>query len=159
LVYVLPSWQYIKLGLYQAKKPMAVPPPSSAPKKAPAVAPSKPGAKSAAPITAGSLDAVKYKHTSEEAESLAADLLPGSIMTELGDANWKTRLAGLDGMMSWLETEIQALDAEVVVRALAKKGWGEKNFQVRFSRQLSNTVDHQSLLGFGEIVRNFSIAY
>jgi len=137
--------QYIKLGSYQAKKPVA-PPPSSAPKKTPVVASSKPGAKSAAPITAGSLDAVRYKHTSEEAESLAADLFPGSIMSELGDANWKTRLAGLDGMMTWLETEIQALDAEVVVRALAKKGWGEKNFQVRFSRHLSNTVDHQ--IGF-----------
>ncbi|KIM49151.1 hypothetical protein M413DRAFT_438317 [Hebeloma cylindrosporum] len=113
-----------------AKKPAAAPPPSSAPKKAPAVASSKPGAKAAAPITAGSLDAVKYKHTPEEAESLAAELFPGSIMTELGDVNWKTRLAGLDGMTTWLETEIQALDAEVVVRALAKKGWGEKNFQV-----------------------------
>ena len=122
---------------------MVAPPPSSAPLKTPAVASSKPGTKSAAPVTAGSLDTVKYKHTPEEAESLAADLFPGSIMTELGDANWKTRLAGLDEMMTWLETEIQALDAEVVVRALAKKGWGEKNFQVRFSLYLSNTVNHQ----------------
>lgn len=122
---------------------MVAPPPSSAPPKTPAVASSKPGTKSAAPVTAGSLDTVKYKHTPEEAESLAADLFPGSIMTELGDANWKTRLAGLDEMMTWLETEIQALDAEVVVRALAKKGWGEKNFQVRFSLYLSNTVNHQ----------------
>jgi hypothetical protein len=26
---------------------------------------------------------------------------------------------------------VQEVDAEVVVRALAKKGWSEKNFQVR----------------------------
>jgi cytoskeleton-associated protein 5 len=78
------------------------------------------------------LDAVKYKHTPDDAESLAADLFPGSMITELGDANWKIRLAALEGMTAWLETEIQTLDAEVVVRALAKKGWGEKNFQVRF---------------------------
>jgi len=110
------------------------------------------------PNTAGSLDAVKYKHTPEEAESLAADVFPGSIMTELGDANWKTRLAALDGMITWLETEIQVLDAELVVRSLAKKGWGEKNFQVRSSRYLSNTINHQLVLGFSEIVHNFSIA-
>jgi cytoskeleton-associated protein 5 len=52
-------------------------------------------------------------------------------MTDLSDANWKTRLAALEEMSMWLEKEVEALDAEVVVRALAKKGWGEKNFQVR----------------------------
>jgi cytoskeleton-associated protein 5 len=51
-------------------------------------------------------------------------------MTDLGDANWKIRLTALAEMSSWLEKEVEALDAEVVVRALAKKGWGEKNFQV-----------------------------
>jgi cytoskeleton-associated protein 5 len=49
----------------------------------------------------------------------------------LGDANWKTRLAALDEMSTWLESQIQSLDAEVLVRALAKRGWSEKNFQVR----------------------------
>jgi cytoskeleton-associated protein 5 len=73
---------------------------------------------------------VKYKHTPEDADVLAADLIPLSIMTDLGDANWKTRLAALEEMSQWLEKEVEALDAEVVVRALAKKGWGEKNFQV-----------------------------
>lgn len=76
---------------------------------------------------------VKYKHTPEDAEALAADLIPSSIMTDLGDANWKIRLTALEEMSVWLEKEVEALDAEVVVRALAKKGWGEKNFQVRLT--------------------------
>ncbi|KAF8163272.1 microtubule associated protein [Crassisporium funariophilum] len=80
--------------------------------------------------TTVNLDAVKYKHTPEDAEALADELIPSSIMTDLGDANWKTRLACLDDMSAWLEPEIESVDAEVLIRALAKKGWGEKNFQV-----------------------------
>ena len=52
------------------------------------------------------------------------------MMTDLADANWKTRLAALDEMTTWVDSEVEGLDAEVVVRALAKKGWAEKNFQV-----------------------------
>lgn len=89
--------------------------------------------KAGAPTTAGNLDVVKYKHTPEDAEALATDLIPSSIMVDLGDANWKTRLAALEEMSGWLEKEVEALDAEVLVRALAKKGWGEKNFQVRLT--------------------------
>jgi len=96
-----------------------------------AAAPSKPS-KSNAPAGPGALDTFKYKHTPEDAENIAAEVLPSSILTDLGDANWKTRLAGLDEMSSWLEPLLETLDAEVVVRALAKKGWGEKNFQVSF---------------------------
>jgi len=51
-------------------------------------------------------------------------------MSNFGDANWKTRLAALEEMAGWIEGEVQNLDAEVIVRALAKKGWNEKNFQV-----------------------------
>ena len=82
--------------------------------------------------TAGALDTFKYKHTPEDAEALAVELLPSSTMTDLSDANWKTRLAALEGLALWMEGEIDRIDAEVVVRALAKKGWGEKNFQVCF---------------------------
>lgn len=79
---------------------------------------------------AGTLDTFKYKHTPEDAENLAAELIPAPILADFGDANWKTRLAALEEMSIWIQTEIEALDAEVVVRALAKKGWSEKNFQV-----------------------------
>lgn len=51
-------------------------------------------------------------------------------MTGLSDANWKARLVALEEMTAWVEAEVQSLDAEVIVRALAKKGWNEKNFQV-----------------------------
>jgi cytoskeleton-associated protein 5 len=51
-------------------------------------------------------------------------------MADLGDANWKSRLAALEEMTGWVENVVEEVDAEVVVRALAKKGWAEKNFQV-----------------------------
>ena len=102
---------------------------ATAKKPAPATTGTK-TSKASTPTTAGNLDAVKYKHTPEDAEALAADLIPSSIMTDLGDANWKIRLAALEEMYMWLEKEVEVLDAEVVVRALAKRGWGEKNFQV-----------------------------
>lgn len=66
----------------------------------------------------------------EEAEALAAQLIPTNITEGLGDANWKMRLAACDDMTTWLEGLIEEVDGEVVVRAIAKKGWNEKNFQV-----------------------------
>jgi cytoskeleton-associated protein 5 len=105
-----------------AKKP----PPAAA---VAAAAASKP-AKGGAPAPPGALDAFKYKHTPEDAEALAAELIPPNYITDLGDANWKTRLVALEEMTTWVESVVEELDAEVVVRALGKKGWGEKNFQV-----------------------------
>ena len=105
-----------------AKKP----PPAAA---AAAAAASKP-AKGGAPTPPGALDAFKYKHTPEDAEALASEVIPPNYITDLGDANWKTRLAALEDMTTWVESVVEELDAEVVVRALGKKGWGEKNFQV-----------------------------
>ncbi|KAF8212269.1 microtubule associated protein [Mycena galopus ATCC 62051] len=112
-----------------AKKPTA---PAAAPapaKKAPAASSAK-SSKPSAPAAPGGLDTFKYRHTPEDAEALAAETIPSSIMKDLGDANWKTRLAALDEMTAWVEGVINDVDAEVVVRALAKKGWAEKNFQV-----------------------------
>jgi cytoskeleton-associated protein 5 len=105
-----------------AKKP----PPAAA---VAAAAASKP-AKGGAPAPPGALDAFKYKHTPEDAEALASEIIPPNYITDLGDANWKTRLAALEEMTIWFESVVEDLDAEVVVRALGKKGWGEKNFQV-----------------------------
>jgi cytoskeleton-associated protein 5 len=39
-------------------------------------------------------------------------------------------LAAFEEMDPWLDGVVEEIDAEVVVRALAKKGWSEKNFQV-----------------------------
>ncbi|KAJ3744640.1 microtubule associated protein [Lentinula detonsa] len=107
----------------------SAPPSAPAPKKPPPLSNNKP-AKPAAAAAPGALDTFKYKHTPEDAEALAVDLIPASILTDLGDANWKTRLAALDEMSAWLDNIIADVDSEVVVRSLAKKGWAEKNFQV-----------------------------
>ncbi|EEB92170.1 hypothetical protein MPER_09361, partial [Moniliophthora perniciosa FA553] len=104
------------------------PPAASASKKPPPAA-AKSG-KAPPPAASGVLDTFKYKHTPEDADTLAQDLIPSNILTDLGDANWKTRLAALDEMNTWLEGIVDNVDAEVVIRALAKKGWAEKNFQV-----------------------------
>ncbi|KAI0064593.1 ARM repeat-containing protein [Artomyces pyxidatus] len=118
-----------------AAGPAGAPPAAAAPAKKPvaaaaaAAAASKP-AKSGAPAPPGALDTFKYKHTPEDAEALAADLIPPSIATDFADANWKTRLAALEEMTTWIEGAVEEVDAEVVVRFLAKKGWNEKNFQV-----------------------------
>jgi cytoskeleton-associated protein 5 len=102
-------------------------PPAAA--AAAAAAASKP-AKGGAPAQQDALDTFKYKHTPEDAEALASELIPANFIIDLGDANWKTRLAALEEMTTWVEDIVEGLDAEVVVRALGKKGWGEKNFQV-----------------------------
>jgi cytoskeleton-associated protein 5 len=83
------------------------------------------------PAAPGQLDTFKYKYTPEDAEGLIADLIPSSIQTDFADPNWKTRLAALEEMTTWVEGAVGGLEAELVVRFLAKKGWSEKNFQVR----------------------------
>lgn len=88
------------------------------------------GGKPSSATAPGELDTFKYKHTPEAAEALAVELVPGSILEGLGDANWKARLAACEEMTSWLEGVVGEVDGEVVVRAIAKKGWTEKNFQV-----------------------------
>ena len=79
---------------------------------------------------------MKYKHTPEDADALAADLIPSNISADLGNTNWKTRLAAVEEMTTWLEGVVEQVDSEVVVRFIAKKGWNEKNFQVCMSKFL-----------------------
>lgn len=108
--------------------PKATPP--TAKKPPPAAGATAKGGKPLPAAAPGELDTFKYKHTPEAAEALAAELMPGSILEGLGDANWKARLAACEEMTSWLEDMMGEVDAEVVVRTVAKKGWNEKNFQV-----------------------------
>ena len=79
---------------------------------------------------------MKFKHTPEDADALAADLIPSNISADLGNTNWKARLAAVEEMTTWLEGVVEQVDSEVVVRFLAKKGWNEKNFQVSMCRLL-----------------------
>ncbi|KAI0082692.1 ARM repeat-containing protein [Panus rudis PR-1116 ss-1] len=109
--------------------------PASAPapvkKSLPAVASTaKSGKGNTTTVPAGALDSFKFKHTPEDADALAADMIPSNFATGLADSNWKTRLATLEEMTTWVESNASELDSEVVVRFLGKKGWSEKNFQV-----------------------------
>ncbi|KAH7107844.1 ARM repeat-containing protein [Auriculariales sp. MPI-PUGE-AT-0066] len=126
-----------------AKSPAKAPPARLLAKKAPAPTAAAPAVKkapasstAAAPAAKGgpapgSLDTFKFKHTPEVAEELAADMIPGNIANDLGDANWKLRLAASEEMISWLEGgAVDTVESEVVVRFLFKKVWNEKNFQV-----------------------------
>ena len=117
--------------IYQAKKapgsggdspvaPAAAPAPKKLP---PAAAAASKHAKGGAAPAPGGLDTFKYKHTPEDAEALAAELIPAKFVTELGDSAWKVRLAALEEMTTWVEGCVQDLDSEVVVRFLGKKGF------------------------------------
>ena len=107
----------------QAKKPPA------AAVAAAAASSSKP-TKPSVPAASGSLDTFKYKHSPEDSEALAAELIPTEIATNFGDSNWKLRLSALEEMAQWVEGVIDSADCEVIVRFLIKKGGNEKNFQV-----------------------------
>jgi cytoskeleton-associated protein 5 len=115
--------------LVAASSTPAAPVSLSAKKQPPPAAAALKPAKGGTPASPSALNTFKYKHAPEDAEALAAELIPSNLITDLGDANWKTRLAALEEMTTWVEGIVEELDAEVV-RALGKKGWGEKNFQV-----------------------------
>ena len=98
------------------------------PPPAVAAAASKASGKGAPPAASESF---KYKFTPEDAESMAADAIPAEYFAELGDGNWKIRMAALDTFREWLEPRLGEIEAEVLFRFLGKKpGWNEKNFQV-----------------------------
>ncbi|CAG8761322.1 13014_t:CDS:2, partial [Acaulospora colombiana] len=61
-----------------------------APKKPVVAAPAKASAKVAPPVAT---DTFKFRFTPEDAEERINELIPANIRTDLGDANWKTRLA------------------------------------------------------------------
>ena len=121
------------LILRQGKKPTATP--AAASKPPPPTNNTKQTKGTAVPGPSG-LDAFKYRHTPEDAESLTVDLIPAQMLADLGDSNWKARLAALEEMTAWVEEQLQTVDAEVIIRALAKKGWAEKNFQVSISNRM-----------------------
>lgn len=90
----------------------------------------------AAPIPAGkpapsANEPIKYRFTQEDAEAQAESVIPPEIFADLGNSNWKARLAAIEALQTWLETDGAATEAELIVRTLSKKpGWKESNFQV-----------------------------
>jgi cytoskeleton-associated protein 5 len=83
---------------------------------------------------------------------LADELIPGNILKDFGDANWKVRLAALEEATTWLEGITHDVDAEVVVRAFAQKGWSEKNFQVSYI----SPIDYFLQLSTHRFQRNYT---
>ncbi|KAG8879893.1 Microtubule-associated protein, microtubule dynamics during spindle orientation [Tulasnella sp. 331] len=115
------------------KKPAAASPATAAAPAAKKLPPSTSGAAVASkpggvPSTA---EPIKYRYSSEDAEALAVELIPPQMAADLGDANWKIRLAALEEFSTWLEEVVETAECEVLFRFLSKKpGWNEKNFQV-----------------------------
>ncbi|KNE90352.1 hypothetical protein PSTG_16223 [Puccinia striiformis f. sp. tritici PST-78] len=109
---------------------------SSVSAKPPPVRPAKKsgGMASAAAGGSGSTKAteeVRYKMSQEDAEAKAPDCLPASFIEGVGNSVWKTRLAALEELLSWIPEQADEIEAEVVVRYLNKKpGPKESNFQV-----------------------------
>lgn len=99
-----------------AKKPTAKPAAAAAPPPKAAAVPSEP---------------LRYRMSQEEADLRAPEILPAEIYDGLGNSNWKTRLAAVEGLHAWLEGEGSETEAELIARTLSKKpGWKESNFQV-----------------------------
>ncbi len=114
----------------KVKKPTATSG-APAPKKLVPAAPAKPTAKTG---NVAPSEPVKYKMSPEDAEALAATVIPEQLQADLGDANWKVRLAAMDDFLVWLESgPAESEECEMIFRFLSKKpGWGEKNFQVGY---------------------------
>ncbi|KAI8099122.1 armadillo-type protein [Halteromyces radiatus] len=76
---------------------------------------------------------VKYRYSPEDAEARVSDYIPEQIWDEIGQSQWKVRLAAMESLYTHLESSLEPSDieAEIVIRCLSKKpGWKEMNFQV-----------------------------
>lgn len=76
---------------------------------------------------------VKYKYSSEDAEARVTDYIPEQIWEDIGQSQWKVRLAAMESLHTHFESAIEPedIEAEIVIRCLSKKpGWKEMNFQV-----------------------------
>ncbi|KAI9145343.1 armadillo-type protein [Paraphysoderma sedebokerense] len=75
---------------------------------------------------------VRLRYTDEDAEDMMKELVGENILKELGDSNWKVRLAAVSAISDKLGTlSVGQVDAEIVTRVLNKKpGYRDNNFQV-----------------------------
>lgn len=90
--------------------------------------------KSTAKPSASASEPPKYRFNQEEAEAQAESVLPAEVFSDLGNSNWKARLAAVEALQAWLEGgESESVEPELIIRCFAKKpGWKESNFQVSF---------------------------
>ncbi|KAG9290927.1 hypothetical protein G9A89_011077 [Geosiphon pyriformis] len=118
-------------GASKTKKPAPSkkPAPATAPKKAAAAPPPPPPTKKGGAKTE---EPLRYKFTNEEVEDKFSECVPESQTEDLGDKNWKLRLAAIETLYTTLdEMDPSEIEAELVIRFLSKKpGWKESNFQI-----------------------------
>ncbi|KAJ3032355.1 Microtubule-associated protein, microtubule dynamics during spindle orientation, partial [Rhizophlyctis rosea] len=75
---------------------------------------------------------VSYKFSDDGAEAAVVEVVGEETFKQLGDANWKVRLAAVQDILEKIkQADPSSVEAEAFVMALAKKpGWKENNFQV-----------------------------
>ena len=114
------------------RKPPVLSSASAAAKKpvAPAVKPAAAAAASASSKPSAN-EPIRYRVSQEDAEAQAESIIPSEIYSDLSNSNWKARLASIEALQTWLESDGSGTEAELIVRVLSKKpGWKESNFQV-----------------------------
>ncbi|KAJ1660027.1 hypothetical protein IWQ61_000993 [Dispira simplex] len=103
------------------------------PAKAPAAAAAgrKPAAVPA-PVASKLDEPIRYKFNNEVLAEIIPQFINDELMDQLNSANWKHRLAAMEGIMEDLKSRpSDSIEAEVIVRQMLKKpGLKEANFQV-----------------------------
>ncbi|KAJ1962929.1 hypothetical protein IWQ62_003374, partial [Dispira parvispora] len=130
------------------KKPPGASGPASSAASTPAAKPklssqARPPAKASAVAAAGRKPAaapgaskpdepIRYKFNNEVLAEMIPQFINDELMGQLNSANWKHRLAAMDGIMEDLQSRpSDSIEAEIIVRQMLKKpGPKEANFQV-----------------------------
>jgi cytoskeleton-associated protein 5 len=90
--------------------------------------PKKPSANVSGNVTP--LSAIQFEYTDSEAEQEVFSQISGDVLESLSNANWKTRLEGVQKFSDALN-QLSLSKAEPFIRVLLiRVGWKEKNFQV-----------------------------
>lgn len=101
-------------------------------KKPPSKKPSASSLTNLAKKSSGKQQQTERNYSAEEVEELAAQSLPGDVLSGLVDSNWKNRLSAAE-QLSELVKQMDPADVpvQVIVRTLARKpGFKDTNFQV-----------------------------
>lgn len=108
-----------------AAKPVARPATGVAKKAAPVKKPASSGSGSARVAKSASSTKIcpaERELTPEEVDERAADLLPGNLLSELVDANWKTRLSSSETLLSTVSgLETCPSISQILIRIVCKK--------------------------------------
>lgn len=91
-----------------------------------------------APKNTINLSNITYKYSNEDAISTVSTIVGENTVIGISDANWKTRLACMETIISKFEFSFpDQIDSEILVRFFSlRPGWKESNFQV-FGKMVS----------------------